>query len=51
MIGEGGLVLVGVEEDGEAVILPLDVLPVFGLAVDLEDAVPVVVVVDAALGG
>ncbi|PON79322.1 hypothetical protein TorRG33x02_236040 [Trema orientale] len=51
LIGKRVLVLVGVEEEGEASVLLLDEILVVGSGVDLEDGVPVVVVVDAPLGG
>lgn len=51
VIGVRVLVLVGVEEEGEASVLPLDELLIISPAVDLEDGVPVILVVDAAVGG
>lgn len=39
------------EEEGQAAVLPLDEILVIGAGIDLKDAVPVVVVVDAPLGG
>lgn len=51
MVGEGKAGLVGMEEEGEAAVLFFDEIDVVGAAVDLEDGVPVGVVVDALFGG
>lgn len=47
-VGEGELVLVGVEEEGEAAVLLLDEVGVVGALRDLEDRVPVGLIVGEA---
>lgn len=50
LICKGELVLVGIEDDDEAAIIILDKIEVIGAAVDLQDGVPVRVVVYAPVG-
>jgi len=51
VVGEGEARLVGVEEERKAAVLLLYEVKVVGAPVDLEDGVPVRVVVDSLVGG
>lgn len=51
LVGEGVLVLVRVKKESHAAVLLLDEIEVVGAAIQLEDSVPIVMVVDAPLGG
>lgn len=51
VVGEVKAGLVRVEEEGETAVLPFDEVEVIGTAIDLENSVPVRVVVHALLGG